>query len=90
MDGVETARSRSGTASRAREGDILGDGELGRWSGDATLLSGGLVIVSAIFAVEVLLLHCRWVVAGVTSSLSPELLMARFVPYARRSQHNEV
>jgi hypothetical protein len=90
VDGVETARSRSGTASRAREGEILGDGELGLWSGDATLLSGGLVIVSVILAEELLLLHCRRVLAGVTSFLSPELLMGRLVPYARRSQHNEV
>jgi hypothetical protein len=29
VDGVETARSRSGTASRASDGEVLGEGELG-------------------------------------------------------------
>ena len=90
VDGVETARSRSGTASRAREGDVLGEGELDRRFGDAAMLSGGLVIVSAIFAVQVLLLHCRRVLAGVPSPLSTELLLVQLDLNARRSQHNEV
>lgn len=32
LDGVETERSRWGTASRARDGELLGEGELGRSS----------------------------------------------------------
>lgn len=49
-DGVETERSSRGTASKAREGEMLGDGEPGRCSGDVMVLSGGLVVVSAIIA----------------------------------------
>ena len=30
VEGVETARSSRGTASSASEGDVLGEGELGR------------------------------------------------------------
>ena len=39
-------------ASRASEGDVLGDGELGRCSGDAGPLASGLdvaVVISGIF-----------------------------------------
>ena len=46
-DGVDTERSRTGTASRASEGDTLGDGELGRRSGEVALLVGGLLFISA-------------------------------------------
>ena len=49
VEGVETVRSSRGTASRAREGDMLGDGEPGRWSGDVTMLASGLPAVSAMF-----------------------------------------
>lgn len=43
-DGDETERSSSGTASRASEGDTLGEGELDRRSGESTLLDDdGLV-----------------------------------------------
>ena len=42
VEGVETERSRCGIASRARDGEIDGLGELGLWFGEATLLSGGL------------------------------------------------
>ena len=59
VDGVETARSRSGTASRASDGEVLGEGELGLWSGEVTLLSGGLVIVSAILTSIIRSLHNR-------------------------------
>ena len=59
VDGVETARSRSGTASRASDGEVLGEGELGLWSGEVTLLSGGLVIVSAISTSIIRSLHNR-------------------------------
>lgn len=48
LDGVDAERSRCGTASRASEGETLGDGELGRSSGEATLLVGWLAGVSAI------------------------------------------
>lgn len=39
--GVDVARSSLGTASRAMDGETLRVGELGRWSGEVTLLSGG-------------------------------------------------
>lgn len=51
LEGVETERSRSGTASRASEGDTLSDGESGRVSGEAMLLAGGLGVMSAIVVV---------------------------------------
>ena len=47
VEGVETDRSRFGTASRAGDGDTLGDGELGLRIGDAMLLCGGLESTSA-------------------------------------------
>lgn len=37
LDGVETDRSRCGTASNARDGEVLKDGELGRSSGEFAL-----------------------------------------------------
>ncbi len=40
VEGVDTERSSSGTASRAREGETLGEGELGRWMGEVTVLEG--------------------------------------------------
>lgn len=43
--GVETERSSSGTASRAIEGDTLGEGESGRSSGEAIPLSVPLWLV---------------------------------------------
>lgn len=46
LEGVDAALSRSGTASRARDGDVLSDGELGRCSGEVTLLARGLLFVS--------------------------------------------
>lgn len=42
LDGVETERSSSGTASRAIDGDTLGEGESGRCSGEARPLSVSL------------------------------------------------
>jgi hypothetical protein len=48
LDGVDTERARSGTASSANEGVTLGDGELGRCSGVVTALKGGVGLVSAI------------------------------------------
>jgi hypothetical protein len=41
--GVDTVRSRRGTASRAREGETLGQGEDGRRSGELRVLVGGVV-----------------------------------------------
>lgn len=41
--GVEAVRSRRGIASRASDGDVLGDGEPGRRSGELSVLVGGLV-----------------------------------------------
>lgn len=41
--GVETVRSRRGIASRAREGETLGQGEEGRRSGELRVLAGGVV-----------------------------------------------
>lgn len=67
VDGVETARSSSGTASSARDGDVLGEGELGLWSGEATLLSGGLIIVSAMLSAWLRSSDSRTVPAGVPS-----------------------
>lgn len=50
MEGVETERSSEGTASRAREGEMDGEGEDGRCCGDVAVLSGGLEdVVFAIF-----------------------------------------
>ena len=48
LAGVDTERSRLGTASRAREGDTLGDGEDGRSEGELRVLAGGLMTSSAI------------------------------------------
>ena len=41
--GVDTVRSRRGMASRAREGETLGQGEEGRRSGELSVLAGGVV-----------------------------------------------
>jgi len=41
--GVDTVRSSLGIASRAREGDTLGQGEEGRRSGELSVLVGGVV-----------------------------------------------
>jgi hypothetical protein len=41
--GVDTVRSRRGIASRAREGETLGQGEEGRRSGELSVLAGGVV-----------------------------------------------
>jgi hypothetical protein len=41
--GVDTVRSRRGIASRAREGETLGQGEEGRRSGELRVLAGGVV-----------------------------------------------
>lgn len=38
VEGVDTERSRCGTASRAREGETLGEGELGRCRGEVIAL----------------------------------------------------
>ena len=46
LAGVDTERSSNGTASSARDGETLGDGELDRRSGEVTLLNGGLVLGS--------------------------------------------
>lgn len=46
--GVETVRSRVGTASRASEGETLKDGEAGLCSGELSLLVGGLARSPAI------------------------------------------
>jgi len=48
LAGVETERSRLGTASRASEGDTLGEGEEGRCTGELSVLAGGLACSSAI------------------------------------------
>lgn len=48
LDGVEVERSKYGTAPSAIDGDTLGDGELGRCSGEVTLLAGLVEGVSAI------------------------------------------
>lgn len=47
VEGVDTERSRRGIAPRARDGDVLGDGDAGLCIGDVTLLVGGLISVSA-------------------------------------------
>lgn len=41
--GVETVRSRRGIASRAREGETLGQGDAERRSGELRVLAGGVV-----------------------------------------------
>ena len=46
LDGVETLRSRSGTASMAMEGATLGDGELDRRRREVPILVGGLVVMA--------------------------------------------
>ena len=51
LDGVETERSRSGMASRASEGETLGDGELDLCSGEVAPLTGALAVVSDILMV---------------------------------------
>lgn len=52
LEGVEAERSRrsAGTASRAREGVMLGEGdcEPARCSGEVMSLAGGLGVLSAI------------------------------------------
>lgn len=48
--GVDTVRSRRGIASRAREGETLGQGEEGRRSGELSVLAGGVVARSAMVA----------------------------------------
>lgn len=48
VEGVDTERSSSGTASRAREGETLGDGELGRWRGEVTVLEEVSAMVALI------------------------------------------
>ena len=48
--GVDTVRSRRGIASRAREGETLGQGEEGRSSGELSVLAGGVVARSAMVA----------------------------------------
>ena len=70
VDGVDTARSRSGTASRASDGDILGEGELGLWTGEATLLAAGLIIMSAMATSGS---------AGVSRPMSLTLLMGQIL-----------
>ena len=52
VEGVEMERSRGGTASSARDGETEGEGEEGRWRGEAILLSGGLDVDSAIVLEE--------------------------------------
>lgn len=47
LDGVDTERSNEGIASSANDGDALSEGELGRCSGEAMVLSGGVFAVSA-------------------------------------------
>lgn len=42
LEGVDTERSRCGTASSAIEGDVLGEGESGRCSGEARPFSVSL------------------------------------------------
>ena len=41
--GVETVRSRRGIASRAREGETLGQGDAERRRGELSVLAGGVV-----------------------------------------------
>lgn len=48
--GDDTDRSSKGTASRASEGVMLSEGELGRCSGEVALLAGWLADVSAMLA----------------------------------------
>ena len=48
VDGVDTERSRWGIASRASEGETLGDGELALRSGDVGQLTDGLAAASSI------------------------------------------
>ena len=48
--GVDTVRSRRGIASRAREGETLGQGDEGRRSGELSVLAGGVVARSAMVA----------------------------------------
>lgn len=50
LAGVETDRSRFGTASRASEGDMLGEGDEGRCTGELSVLAGGVVAVPAMLA----------------------------------------
>lgn len=47
LDGVDTERSNEGMASSAKDGEALSEGELGRCSGEAMMLSGGVFAVSA-------------------------------------------
>jgi hypothetical protein len=44
--GVDTVRSSLGIASRAREGETLGQGDSGRMSGELSVLVGGVVVSS--------------------------------------------
>lgn len=52
LDGVDTERSRSGTASSAIDGDVLGDGESGRCSGEARPLSVSCWLVEGLDVVS--------------------------------------
>lgn len=70
---METERSSNGTASRASEGETLGEGELGRCAGEVTVLSGGLIGISAIvmrLAACALRLHGCGRLQGCTKFLS--------------------
>jgi hypothetical protein len=52
--GVDTVRSSRGIASRAREGETLGQGEEGRRSGELSVLVGGVVS-----SLKAMLASCR-------------------------------
>lgn len=71
VEGVETERSREGMASRAREGEMDGEGEAERCRGEATSLAGGLievVVVSAMLVRYVALQDGRWWSCGLRVS----------------------
>ena len=51
VEGVETERSSEETASNARDGTELGEGESERTSGEAMLLADGLGVVSSVIVV---------------------------------------
>jgi hypothetical protein len=57
--GVDTVRSRRGIASRAREGETLGDGEPGRRNGELRVLAGGVVLVFIVSSSAMVALECR-------------------------------
>lgn len=80
VEGVETQRSSSGTASRARDAVVLGDGDLERCSGEAMLLTGGLGVDSAIAPVRV---QCNAVRVAVVARVGrcSRLSSVRDTPY---------